>query len=318
MVTARDLFKGMRTSLDRDPKNPSMDKKLVINIAPTGSFTTREQNPNQPYTPREIAEQVIQSYEAGASAWHVHCRDESGIPSKDPEVIKGTIDIVLDKCPDIITSLNVIADYTQQGVGVISPIVEPLTKAGPKYIQTAVVTTHSISVGNITLPYNQSTLTSIVEYLQEKGIKPEFQLHEYTGVFHVEDWLIYPGVLRKPHVMNLVLGFHAHHRASPTVPDPWGHIYLMAMMQTLPADCVVGVTVGGHNWLPITVEAIMLGIDCVRVGMEDTIWMYPHKDEKIRRCADVVTKVATIARELGRDIATPAEARKILGLENQA
>lgn len=316
MVTAKDLFTGMRTYLDRDPKNPTMDKKLVINVAPTGSFVTRAQNPNQPYSPREIADQVIESYKAGASVWHVHCRDESGIPSKDPKVIKDTIDMVLAKCPDIVTSVNVIGDYNKQGVGVISPIVEPLSKAGRKYIRSAVITAHPVTVGNVIMPFNETTVPAVVNYLQEKKIRPEFQLHEYTSVDRIEEWLIQPGILKKPYIMNLILGFHAHHRASPTVPDPWGHIYLMTMMQILPEGCVIGATVGGRNWLPVTVEAIMLGVDCVRIGMEDTLWMYPHKDEKIKRSADVVAKIATIARELGRDIATPAEARKILGLED--
>jgi len=58
-----------------------------------------------------------------------------------------------------------------------------------------------------------------------------------------------------------------------------------------------------------------MGVDIVRVGMEDHLWMYPHKDEKIRNNADEVRKIATIARELGRPIATPAEARKIMGIQ---
>ncbi len=314
MVSAKDLFSGMKTSLEREPGNPAMDKKLVITIAPTGSFITREQNPHQPYTPKEIAQQVIESCRAGATVWHVHCRDEKGIPSKDPGVIKETVDLVLDKCPDVITSMNILGDYNKSGIEVISPIVDPLAKAGAKYIRTAVVATHPLVIGKIILPYNQAILTDEVKYLQSKGIRPELQLHEFTGIDQVNDWLIGPGVLQKPYIMNLVLGFHAHHRASPTAPNPWGHIYLMTMLQTLPPGSVIGVTVGGHNWLPIAVEAIMMGADCLRIGMEDTIWMYPHKDDKIQRCADVVNKIVNIAHELGREIASPAETRKILGL----
>ncbi len=315
MTTAQELFRGMKTSLTREAKNMAMDKKLVITIAPTGSFVTREQNPHQPYSPREIAREVIASYRAGASVWHVHCREENGTPSKDPQVIKETIDLVLAECPDIVTSVNILGDYNKQGVEVVRPIVDPLAAQGSRYIRTAVGTTHPLVIGKVVLPYNQSTLTDIVEYLQGKGIRPEFQIHEYSGCDQVHDWLIEPGILQKPYILNLVLGFHAHHRASPTVPDPWGHIYLMTMMQTLPVDCVLGVTVGGHNWLPIAVEAIMLGADCVRIGMEDTIWMYPHKDDLITSCAAVVSKIAAIARELGREIATGPEAQEILGLK---
>mgnify|MGYP001362120787 CR=1 FL=1 len=91
---------------------------------------------------------------------------------------------------------------------------------------------------------------------------------------------------------------------------------MLASFETLiPNDLVTGATIGGHNWLPLTVQAIMLGVDCVRIGMEDTLWMYPHKEEVISSCAEVVRKVATIAKELGREIATPQQAREILGIK---
>ena len=305
----------MRTSLDRDTGNPTMDKKLVINIAPTGSFTTREQNPNQPYSPREIAQQVINAYEVGASVWHVHCRYESGIPSKDPKMIIEMIDMVLAKCPDIITSINLFGDYTKQGVGLISPIAEPLAKAGAKYIQTGVVTPFSDAISEkFTLVMTESILTSMVKYLQEKGIKPEFQIHHYTALDHVEDWLIRQNIVNKPYLMNLCLGYHGFHKTSPTIPDPWGHIYMMAMMQTLPQGSVIGATVGGHSWLPLTVEAIMLGVDCVRVGMEDTIFMYPHKEEKIKNNATVVKQVVAMVEALGRKVGTADDYRTFIGI----
>lgn len=317
MVTAKDIYTGMRTSLDRDIGNLTLAKKLVINVAPTGSFVTRQQNPNQPYTPREIADNVIEAYEAGASVWHVHCRDANGIPSKDPKVIIETIDMVFARCPDIIISMNMFGDYTKHGVGLISPIVDPLVKAGSKYIQTGVITPFTDAISEkFTLLITESILADMVKYVVEKGIRPEFQIHHYTAMDNVEDWIIRPGIINKPYLINLCLGYHAFHKTSPTVPDPWGYLYLMSMMQALPQGCVIGASVGGRNWLSITAQAILLGVDCVRVGMEDAVFMYPHKDEKIKGCGDVVQKVATIARELGRDIATPSEARKIMGLQS--
>jgi 3-keto-5-aminohexanoate cleavage enzyme len=88
----------------------------------------------------------------------------------------------------------------------------------------------------------------------------------------------------------------------------------MGMKQMLPNECVFGATVGGRHWLPAIMEAIMLGVNCERIGMEDTLWMYPRKEDRIRSCAEVVNRIATIARELGREVATPSEAREILGV----
>ena len=69
---------------------------------------------------------------------------------------------------------------------------------------------------------------------------------------------------------------------------------------------VIGLSAGGRNWLALSTFAILMGVDIVRVGMEDHLWMYAHKDEKIKRSVDETKKIAIIAREPGRDIATPA------------
>jgi 3-keto-5-aminohexanoate cleavage enzyme len=92
----------------------------------------------------------------------------------------------------------------------------------------------------------------------------------------------------------------------------------MTMQQTFPPKAVKGVCAGGRNWLPFTTMAMMLGFDMVRVGMEDTVYLYPHKEEKIQSSAQAVRKVVEIANALGREIATPAEARKIMGVNPAA
>jgi 3-keto-5-aminohexanoate cleavage enzyme len=104
------------------------------------------------------------------------------------------------------------------------------------------------------------------------------------------------------------------HNAAETYPDPWGLMYMLGMMKMMPEDTVVGLSAGGRNWLALTTFAILMGVDFVRVGMEDQLWMYPHRDEKISRNADAVKKIATISKELGREIGTSSEARKFLGL----
>lgn len=127
--------------------------------------------------------------------------------------------------------------------------------------------------------------------------------------------LIDTGLSRmKPYVLNLHMGKHDSYTIHN---DPWAALQLITsfhmVKDTIP-DSVIGVYAGGRNWLPISVLAIMLGADIVRVGAEDTYWTYPHRDDVIQRNAEVVRKVATIAKELGREIATPAQAREILGI----
>jgi len=154
--------------------------------------------------------------------------------------------------------------------------------------------------------------TKTVEFLQSHSIKPEFMAHDGEGIMNVRDWLIKPGILKKPPMISLGPGMH---NSVETYPDPWGMLYLLSLMKLVPEGCVTGVSVGGRNWLPMTTLAIMLGADFVRVGMEDQLWLYPHRDEKMSSNADAVRKVATIAKELGRDIGTPAQARSLLRME---
>ena len=80
-------------------------------------------------------------------------------------------------------------------------------------------------------------------------------------------------------------------------------------------NCTIGIHAGSRNWLPMTVLGIMLGVDLVRVGLEDQFWAFPHKDEFIRSPVESVEKMVQIAGVLGRDIATTAEAREILGIK---
>jgi 3-keto-5-aminohexanoate cleavage enzyme len=90
---------------------------------------------------------------------------------------------------------------------------------------------------------------------------------------------------------------------------------MMTMQQTLAPNAVKGVCAGGRNWMPFVTMAMMLGFDMVRVGMEDTVYLYPHRDEKIQSSAQAVRKVVNVANELGREIATSAEARAIMGID---
>lgn len=295
-----------------DLPSMTMDKKLIINVAPTGAFTSDRENPDHPCTPEQIAEAAITSYREGASMWHVHCRDREGNPTKDPGLMKETIDRVLAECPEMITSLNVSAVLNKAGIEHFLPMVEPLLKAGKKYIRAVVLPPFH----KANRPVTKASLQESVNYFQENGIVMEFQIHHYEALTNVLHWLIEPGVLKPPYVLNIVLGHHSNAFAGPTGPDPWGHMYLITMMNLMPKEhAVVGVIAGGYNWLPLTVEAILLGIDYVRIGMEDTVWMYPHRPDKIKHCTEVVKKVALLSREVGREIATPAEVRTIMGMK---
>src|SRR3989304_911516 len=239
----RTRYRTIDMPIGDDPPSMTLDKKLIINVAPTGAFASDRDNPYHPCTPAQIADAAIKSYQAGASMWHVHCRDAEGNPTKDPALMKETMDMVLDECPDMITSLNVSAILNKMGTEHFEPMVGPLLKAGKKYVRSAVLPPFYKS----RRPVTKSSLQEAVTYFQDNGIAVEFQIHHFEALSNVLYWLIEPGILKPPYLFNIVMGHHSNAFAGPPGPDPWGHIYLITMMNILPKEkSVVGVIAGGH------------------------------------------------------------------------
>lgn len=303
-------------------KNLTMDKKLCITICPVGATITRRQNPDQPYTAREIADEAIGAYQEGACMVHLHTRNEDGTMSAPREVLKEVIDMILDKCPDIIVQPSSCESYipgtTHYSYEAVKPLVDLFKNGDRKYMESTVFTPVSYAAetmdGEVELNIATETNTAkTVQYLQENNIKPEFMNHNWEAIMNVKEWLIKPGILEKPYLMSMGPGMH---NAAETYPDPWGFMYVLGMIKMMPEGSVIGLSAGGRNWLALSTFAILMGIDIVRVGMEDQLHMYPHKEEKIKSNADATRKIANIAKELGREVASPDEARKIFGIES--
>lgn len=297
-----------------EPKIPTMDKKLIINVAPVGGLISRKQNPTQPYNAKEIANDAIEGYKAGAAMWHVHCRENGGF-SVNVEEYKKTMDLVFKKAPDIITNLCTVWSPNFEGEeGRMKPMVEPLKKYGDKYAEMALINPISFGLGPAVFISTPAGVEEEVKYLEKVKCKPELVGYNHGALDVIFEHAVNNGLAKKPILIDIAAGIH---NASPTTPDPEGIVNLIQMARRVMGrpGVVWQAIIGGHNWLPLTVVAIMLGADIVRVGKEDMVYMYPHKDDIITSCGDAVKKIATIARELGREIATPAEARKVLGLK---
>jgi 3-keto-5-aminohexanoate cleavage enzyme len=314
------IYKGFKWAemVANQEKNLTMDKKLMITVCPTGSLFSRVQNPNQPYTPMEIARDAIEACEEGACMVHLHTRKDDGSYGAPHEILKEIIDMIQDKFPEVIIQPSVcesyIPDSTDYSYESVKPMVEIMSER--RYMESTVFTPISYAAevidGETELSIaEEKNAQKTIKYLQDNKIKPEFMNHTWEGIHNVKEWLIKPGILDKPYLMSMGPGMH---NTGETYPDPWGLLYLLGMMKMMPEGSVVSISAGGRNWLPLSNFAMLLGVDCVRVGMEDHLWMYPHKDEKTKRSADEVKKIATISKELGRELATPVEARKIMGI----
>ena len=156
-----------------------------------------------------------------------------------------------------------------------------------------------------------------VEFYREHDIKPIHKVRSSYDTRRLYRDLESHGLLDD----DPLCVFHdmGHPFGWPLDQDPWMPVEMITGLeqtkQRFPDNTVIGVCSGGRNWLPITMEAIMRGVDYVRIGIEDYYWMYPHKDEVIQRNVDVVNKIIDFCEILGREVATPEQARDIMGIE---
>ena len=275
-------------------------EKLIILAAAPGATIAKEQNPHLPISPEEIVKSHVEAYKAGASMVHVHVRDEKGIPSADCELYKRVILEIKNKCPEIIIDCCFAFPFTEDS---IEARLDPICKMGLP-IETGTISAATLNViGEIIYVNREDYLKDAVTYLQNHGIRPTITLYNVKSLYDMKRWAIKSGLVKRP-FLNLSLGLFG---------DPARCDVFQTWLRHLPEECDWIAETAGRNWLPVTVEAILSG-GHVRAGMEDSIYMYPHKNDLIKSSAEVVTKVRRIAEELGREIATPKEARKILKL----
>ena len=277
--------------------------KLIITAAVTGGFHGKEANPNLPITPDEIAQAAYECWQAGAAIIHLHARDEAGRPTCDPRIYGEIVDKVKARC-------NVVTQVSTGAGPELSP--EERLKAVEAGAEMA-----SLNMGTMVRTrfkensFFLNTRPQIETYaraMRERGIKPEMEVYGHSMMVDVQN-LITQGLLEKPYYINFVLGM-SHQGGLPAEPK-----HLLSLIEYLPPDAIFNVSGIGAGQLRLTTLSMLLGGHS-RVGLEDTV--YYSKGVLARSNAQLVERTARLAKELGREIASPDEARQMLGLKSQA
>lgn len=281
-------------------------EKLIITLAPTGAFQGKEANPNLPIQPDEIAQATYEAWNEGASIVHVHARErETNRPTSDPDVLRDIDRRIRDKNCDIIIQHSTASDYIprlDEKVGIRS------IEMNPEMASLDITIPRLITFGG-----NESifiTTLADIEYgakiMLEKGIKPELEIFNPVLIEDVYA-LIEKGLLEKPYWFSFVMGMRRINRAYMD----YSPRSLMHLIDSLPHDSMFTVMGVGSDELPATTQSILLG-GHVRVGFEDNV--YYRKGELAKSNAQLVARAARIGRELGCEIASPAEAREMLNI----
>ncbi|WP_397474701.1 3-keto-5-aminohexanoate cleavage protein [Pusillimonas sp.] len=305
--------------IEEEPQIPTMAKPLIIESAFPGWLPPKV-NPHIPLDPRLISQEIIDSVRAGAGAIHVHPRDPAdGALLMDPLKLKEVIDPVFDACGEVFTWNHTWVGKPMEPITYVDHTEEILHLGnGNKYCMGSVVLiTGNPGARDQTLFGDEQAVKEGVPYLEERGIKPIFQIYDTHGIEWLAREIIEKGYAKwAPFMCCLHMG---KHHASYIGQDPWSHLQLITSIGALRAaipDAIIGLRAGGRNWLPITTTAIAMGVDMVGIGQEDCLWTYPHKDEIITTNSDVIRKVVAIATELGRDVASPRQIKTILGFDH--
>ncbi|KJK22555.1 3-keto-5-aminohexanoate cleavage protein [Burkholderiaceae bacterium 16] len=288
--------------------------RVIVTIAPTGGMAQKSQNPNLPTQPDEIARNVYDCYNAGASVVAVHARRPDDGATCDPAIYHDINQRIRDRCDIVInnsTGGGVHGDMIgQPGNGYWEILWEERLKgmeAGAEMC-TLDATTIVASFGGRELLMHTSPERSrrLAVEMKRRGIKPEWEVFSPTHIVQEVAALTAAGFDEEPFVVNLVLGAHrGFQNAMPYTPR-----ILQSMVDLLPTGSLLCVSGIGPAQLPAAMNSLLLG-GHVRVGLEDNLYYGPGE---LATNVQLTERVVRLVREMGCEPATPTEARAMLGL----
>ena len=271
-------------------------EKLIITAAICGAEVTKASNPAVPYTVEEMVREAKSAYDAGAAVIHVHVREDDGTPTQDRERFRVVMDAIRKKLPDVI-----MIPSTGGATGM-----SPEERLQPTELMPEMATLDcgTCNFGDEIFDNTMPTMRAFGKRMLENGIKPEYECFEIGHLDTILTMAKKGEVPGAPMQFNFVLGVNGCTPA--TVENLW------FLVNKIPAGSTWTVTGVGRSAWAMAAAGIVMGGN-VRVGFEDNVYL--GKGQKAGSNGELVAKVVRLAKELGREIATPAEAREILGLK---
>ena len=274
--------------------------KIIITVAMTGALVTKRQNPDLPEQPDEIAATAKACVDEGAAICHIHGKDKQGQNTSDVEVFKEIKRKVREKSDAIIQF------STGGGPSLTQEQRIECLDAGPEMASLNMGSLMRLSGQYKGIPFCNlpDEIETYLAKMKRLGVKPEMEVYN-LAMFQEVNTIIKKGLVEKPYCINIVLGmrYQGALEATPKI--------LNTMIDFLPEDAIFNCAAVGSAQLPITTLSMQLG-GCVRVGLEDNIY---YGKGVLATNAQLVARTVRIARELGKEPMSPAEAREFLGVK---
>lgn len=293
-------------------------RKVIITVAPTGGMASKQQNPHLPTQPQEIADDVYQCYNAGASVVALHARRPDHEATCNPEIYRQMNTLIRAKCDIVLnnsTGGGINGDMIRElPNGLWEIAFEERIKGMEAGAEMCTLDAQTICASfggkEILVPTTPKHSRKLAEMMKERGIKPEWEVFSLDNILQDVNTLITAGLDKPPYLINMVLGCdRAFQGALPYTPK-----ILQFMVDHLPKDAIFNVTAIGTAQLPAMMNALLLG-GHVRVGLEDNLY-YSHG--RLATNVELVERMVRLVREMGMEPATPREAREIMGLPQLA
>jgi 3-keto-5-aminohexanoate cleavage enzyme len=270
---------------------------VILTAAIVGAETTRAQTPYLPLLPDEIGEEARRCREAGAAVIHLHAREPDGRPTQSKQRFAELIAAIRART-DVIVQTS-----TGGAIGMsIAERCQPLELAP----EMATLNVGTMNFGDDVFTNSRKDVEQVATWIRERGLMPEIEIYD-VGHLDAARALCKKGLLVPPLHFQFVLGvpggIGATARALELLVAEIGHEF--------PPGCSWAVAAVGRHQLSMAELAIRWG-GHARVGLEDNIYL--EKGVLAKGSAELVERAAGCARAAGRAIATPSEARKLLGL----
>ena len=265
---------------------------LILTCAPVGAELSPEQTPYLAVTPQQLGEVAAEVAAAGASIVHVHCRNDDGSNTHDVGRFRAAYEAIRAKS-DLIVQFS-----TGGAIGMTPQERAAVLQLRP---EMATLTCGSVNFGDEIFENSFPIMRAIAGAMKEYGVRPELEIFDKGHLSNARR-LAAEGVLTLPQHVDFVLGVPGALEASVA--------NLCDLVADLPAGCTWSFAGIGRHQLPLAIAAIAMG-GHVRVGLEDNIY---YSKGRLATNGELVARIVRIAAEVGRPVATPAQAREILSL----
>ena len=269
-------------------------EKLIITLSMLGNVPTKDKNPATPVTPMEIADTLEECCALGVSVAHIHARDDQQRPTHSRDVYQAILDEIFRRRINVITQLSTGVRGGDNSAESRGQMLDLDCEMG----SLATGSSNFLTMVNANSP---DLITAMATKMLENGLKPEIEAFDVSMIDNAA-YLANKGILQAPLHFNLVMNVPGSIKGTPK--------NLLYMVESLPPASTWTVSGIGRSQISMLAMAMILG-GHVRTGLEDVLQMPDGRPATNRL---LVEQLLALAHVLGREIATPDEARKIMGL----